>query len=99
MGSIKNIITGSVITFEHSSGLENIEIMYYKYNIVLFFYTLRQTSKNYVYFLQTNKQKLAVDRYPHPPTDNQVVVPLSIPFHNYLSRRVEILSKCTNKLS
>jgi hypothetical protein len=44
---------------------------------------------------------MAVDRYPHPPTDNQVVVPLSldIPFHNYWSRRVEILSKCTNKVS
>jgi hypothetical protein len=44
---------------------------------------------------------MAVDRYPHHPTDNRVVVPLSldIPFHNYLTRRVEILSKCTNTLN
>ena len=44
---------------------------------------------------------MTVDRYPHPPIDNQVVIPLSLdsPFPNYLSRSVEILSKCTNKLN
>jgi len=50
---------------------------------------------------QTNKQNLAVDRYPYPPKDNQLVVPLSLdsPFHNCLSRRVEKWSKYTKKLT
>lgn len=43
--------------------------------------------------------KMAEDRYPHTPTDVHVVVTLSLdsPFHDYLSKSVEISSKCTNE--
>ena len=40
-----------------------------------------------------NNKKLAVDRYPHPPTDNQVVVPLSLdsPFDLFIKKGRNII--------